>query len=407
MVVPNGVTFPNAAQEFQTFECRLASNSGIGERYPRRCLRLDHERYLMLPTPAKLRNSFSLNTMRLVVTASAVASLLAGLASPAAAQRDGRGDWRLDYNDTQQRVQLTFEDFDGRGGRTSTSFPVPFTSLEGLSISQLLGPTTPVRFRLRRDAGTFSFDGRAGSGWGRGVFDFRSDPQFRDQLARRGYERPDDEEQFQLALHDVGYALVDELKTQGYRRPSLGGLIKMGQHGARYDFVRGLAQLGYKLGDTDKLVELRDHGVTPTFITGLAEHGYSKLTADELVEMRDHGVTPAYISGLRTHGFSRLSSDQLIKLRDHGVTPSFVEGLSRLGHKGLSADQLVNARDHGVTPSFAEGFKQLGYSPSLGDLVWLRDHGVTVEFARRARERRGSNVPLDELVRMRDRGDSY
>ncbi|MEO8576317.1 MAG: hypothetical protein ABI556_06450 [Gemmatimonadales bacterium] len=302
----------------------------------------------MLPTLKTLRNTFSPVSVRLI-TAMTLAAAMTGAADPLPAQRDGRGDWRLDYNDTQQRIQLTFENFDEHGGRSSTSFPVPLTSLEGLSISQLLGPTTPVRFSLKRDAGTFSFDGRAGSGWGRGVFGFRADPQFRDQLARRGYERPDTDEQFELALHDVGYSLVDELKAQGYRRPSIEGLITMGQHGARFDFIRALAQLGYKLGDTDKLVDLRDHG----------------------------------------------------------VTPSFAEGLRDQGHKGLSADDLVNARDHGVTPSFAEGFRQLGYTPSLSDLVRLRDHGVTVEFAKRARDRRGSNLALDELVRMRDRGDSY
>ena len=321
------------------------------------------------------RHLFSLTLIHAVVATAAAVVLTS---APVSAQRDGRGDWRVDYNDTQQRIQLTFENFDNRGGKSSTSFPVPLTSLEGLSISQLLGPTTSARFRLRRDAGTFTFDGRVGSGWGRGVFDFRADPQFREQLARRGYTRPDDEEQFNLALHDVGFALVDELRTQGYRRPSLDGLIKMSMHGARYDFVRGLAQLGYKLGDTDKLLDLRDHGVTPAFITGLADHGYT-----------------------------RLSADQLLRMRDHGVTPNFVQELSDLGHKGLTAEQLVNARDHGVTAAFAEGFRRLGYSPTLGELIRLRDHGVTVEYARRARERRGTNLSLEELIRMRDQGESF
>ena len=36
----------------------------------------------------------------------------------------------------------------------------------------MAGPTRPVKFQLRRDAGTFTFDGSAGEYRGRGTFSF-------------------------------------------------------------------------------------------------------------------------------------------------------------------------------------------------------------------------------------------
>ena len=198
------------------------------------------------------------------------------IAASAHAQRE-RGDWKLYYDAERQRVQISFEDFDSRDWQTSTALPATSRTLEGVTIAQIEGPSSSVRFRLRRDAGTFNFEGSVGSGRGRGTFDFTANPSFRDELARRGYSRPSDEQQFQLAMHDVGFTFIDELRTQGYNRSSTGDLVRMGQHGVNYDFVHGLASFGYKLRDTDDLVEFRDHGVTPAYINALRDAGYTRL----------------------------------------------------------------------------------------------------------------------------------
>ena len=80
-------------------------------------------------------------------------------------------------------------------------------------------------------------------------------------------------------------------------------------------------------------------------------------------------------------GYKLGDSEKVIDLRHHGVTPAFITGLRSHGYTRLSAEQLVNARDHGVTAAFADGFRRLGYSPT--------------------------NLSLDELIRMRDQGDSF
>jgi len=205
-------------------------------------------------------------------------------AATAQAQRSSGGDWRLYYDADRQRVQLTFEEFDDWRHNSSTSFPVNASSLSGISAAQMTGPTRDMKFQLRRDAGTFNFDGTVGNYRGRGTFTFTANPSFPAELSRRGYSRPSPEDQFSMALHDVGLAVTDELARQGYGRPTIGGLVEMGEHGVTLDYIRSLDSYGYRLRSVDRLVEMRDHGVTASYIKGLADAGYTRLSADRLVE---------------------------------------------------------------------------------------------------------------------------
>jgi hypothetical protein len=397
----NGLTFLTVAQA--CFQGRSNLPAICSVETPRISTHSDNpEAEHMMTSTLNLRMTFPRNAL----TALAMFASLLILPSIGHAQGGQTGSWQIEDQETDGRVQLRFDDYERDGSRSSNSYPVPIASLEGLSLSQLRGSSSGAHFRLRRDAGTFTFDGRVGSGHGAGQFRFAADPKFSQQLGARGYGAPDAEQSFQLAMFDIGFSLIDELKAQGYVRPSVDDLVTMGEHGARYDFVHGLAQLGYRLHNVTELVDLRDHGVTPAFISGLSTLGYTKLTSDKLLELRDHGVTPSYVSAMHNAGYRNLRADDLVELRDHGVNSDFVTTMASMGYANLSTDDLLTARDHGVTASFADGFRKLGYtSVSLSQLVRLRDHGVTPEFAARMRQRGGSAPSIQELIRLRDGGD--
>ena len=61
---------------------------------------------------------------------------------------------------------------------SSSGTNIPIERLEGLTAAQLTGAGGPVQFRLRRDAGTFTFEGVVRSGVGAGTFSFTPDPNF-------------------------------------------------------------------------------------------------------------------------------------------------------------------------------------------------------------------------------------
>jgi beta-lactamase regulating signal transducer with metallopeptidase domain len=314
-------------------------------------------------------------------------------------EEGGPGTW-----DARPSMKPDYVYLQLRGLHWSSGSDVALKQLEGLSAQQLQSGSGPVRFTLRRDAGTFAFNGILGGGVGAGTYTFEANPSFAAELEKRGLGRPTAKEQYRMARSDVSLAFVDELKAQNYTGVTTSELVRAGDHGVNSDYLRAMGELGYRVDSLDSLITLRDHGVSPDYVRQLQELGYKKLTVDELRTARDHGVTPDYVRQLAELGYKNLTIEELRTARDHGVTPDYVKQLVGLGYK-LSIEELRNARDHGVTAEFVSGMKDLGHaSLPIEQLVNIRDHGVTPEFARQMSELGLSKVPVDQLVKMRDHG---
>ncbi|HEY0512218.1 MAG TPA: M56 family metallopeptidase [Thermoanaerobaculia bacterium] len=171
-------------------------------------------------------------------------------------ERPAKGTWSAERRGDQVQLQTAMR---WNGGRSSwnNSFSLPANQLVGLTA----GPE--VRFELRRDAGTFRFEGRfdgAGDGsQGTGFFTFAGNPAYASQMASLGYTVPEDR-LMELALHDVSLA-----------------------------FVRGLRDLGYANLPMDKLVEFRIHRIDGEFVRKAAAEGHRNLSPEQLVELRIRG----------------------------------------------------------------------------------------------------------------------
>jgi beta-lactamase regulating signal transducer with metallopeptidase domain len=315
------------------------------------------------------------------------------------AQENLPGTWEIRPTVIEGVVHLRLTELNSSNGSH-----VPVDQLEGLTAAQLAGSGGPVQFRIRRDAGTFTFEGVLRNRVAAGTFSFSPNPSFPAELAKRGFAQPTAREQYQMARHDIGFAFIDELTKQGYAKPPTADLVRAGQHGVNVTYLREMAALGYRLGSLDPLVTLRDHGVTADYVRGLADLGYKQLPADDLRKARDHGVTPEYVRGMRDSGYASLTMAELVNARDHGVTPEYVRELGEAGHRKLPLQQLIRVRDHGVGGEYARDMRQLGFAVPIDELVRARDHGVTTEFVRGMAALGYTNLTLDTLIRIRDHG---
>ena len=88
---------------------------------------------------------------------------------------------------------------------------------------------------LKRDAGTFSFEGTVRNGSGAGAYTFTPSAAFADALQKRGIGRPTAAQQHEMAKSDVSLALLDDLTAQGYEKPTIDDLVRAGQHGVDPD----------------------------------------------------------------------------------------------------------------------------------------------------------------------------
>ena len=166
------------------------------------------------------------------------------------AQNGLPGTWEIRPSNSAGSVHLRLVELNSSSGTT-----IPVERLDGLTAAQLTGPGGPVQFRLRRDAGTFAFEGIIRSGVGAGTFSFTPDASFPAELAKRGFARPTASEQYQMARHDIGYAFVDELNKQGYAKPETSELVRAGQHGVTVTYLHDMGALGHRLGSLAPLIE--------------------------------------------------------------------------------------------------------------------------------------------------------
>jgi hypothetical protein len=324
-------------------------------------------------------------------------------------QDSAASQWLIEYKTGEEKVHLTLRYVrkrDDHSGYSNTGFMISPDQLTGLTREQAMSAGTHVQFQLKRDAGTFNFDGWFKEGNGSGHFTFTPNSSFASELNKQGLGTPTAEQQLSMALNDVGFALINELKAQDYERPTLDQLVKMGNHGVRLEYLQGLKQLGYNLKSVDFLIKMRDHGVSLNFIRELAALGYSGQTAEELIRTRDHGVSAKYINEFIAAGYTKLPLRDWITLRDHGVSSKFVQELEALGYSRLPIEQLRRMRDHGVSAKFIEELKQLGYDKvPVEQLIRLRDHGVSAKFIQKMRDQGHKDLTLDEYVNLRNRGE--
>jgi beta-lactamase regulating signal transducer with metallopeptidase domain len=329
--------------------------------------------------------------------AAAAAPAVAQSASPAAL---GGGTWQIRLADDGRSAHLTISASPGSSYGTT----IPLNRVERLE-AILKGPGGPARYTLKRDAGTFDFDGVVRAGAGGGTFTFTPSATFADELVRRGFSRPTPLESGTLAWSDVGLAFLDELNAQKYERPTLQQLVNGARHGVTPTYLNEMSGLGYRVGTLDALVRLRDHGIDPAFVRGMQGQGMRNLSVDELVRSRDHGVDPQFIEGLRALGYN-LNMDQLVDARNHGIDPGYVSELRELGYQ-LRLDELVDARNHGVDPGFIREMASAGYQhPSLADLIRMRNHGVNARTVERLKSRGYEHPSIDRLIELQSRGAS-
>ena len=205
------------------------------------------------------------------------------------------------------------------------TFYIPLSQVDGLSATQITGTEPSARFRLRRDPGTFTFEGSFQQARGSGRFTFAPDTTFAAELVRRGMQPPTAEQQFSLARHGMGIDFLDELAAQGYARPTTAAFVRSSFVGPDVDELRTLAALGYKLGTLEMAMRLHSSGVTPEEIRAFADLGYTGLTIEQLIRAHNQSVSPEVVRETNAKAGRRLSFAELIAARRRDETPSATE----------------------------------------------------------------------------------
>ena len=117
-------------------------------------------------------------------------------------QEAGTGQWLIEFRTGEEKVhiEMRYERKTEKGTSShSHGFMIDPVSMSGLMREQAMSAGSHVQFQLKRDAGTFNFEGWFKEGNGSGHFTFAPDHTFAAQLTSQGYGSPTDEQLLSLA----------------------------------------------------------------------------------------------------------------------------------------------------------------------------------------------------------------
>ena len=261
--------------------------------------------------------------MNKLKTAAGAILLIAGsLAALAAADEasSSKGTWSVNNWIPGDEVHLTLA-YRKATTRWQWGNDQQIDELHGLTRNQLRAAHADVDFTLKRDAGTFTFEGSFTLGIGRGSFRFEPDPTYASKLSALGYGPVDDDAAslMFMAVRDISLEYAAEVNNSGLKDVTLKDLTRLQDHGVELDFIRQLTVAGYTDLTTDDVVRFRDHGIDGDFLRALKATGRTDLKPDAIVKLHDHGIRPDYVARINSAGYGDLSVEQIIKLHDHGV----------------------------------------------------------------------------------------
>jgi len=325
--------------------------------------------------------------MKLLLVAIAIAI------APAAAQLDG--SFTLRSTERDDRINLNLQ-YDGNSnyGRT----------LERSALSDVNRTGDRITFTMRREPGTFKFDGRGSLERASGWYDFEPNSSFRQEMERLGFRNIDSKDLFVFALDDLTAARVNQLKALVSNELDTDELVRLINHGAGVRYIQAMTDAGFKKLTSEEYRRARDHGVSADLAREMADLGMT-LPLDELIRTRDHGVTPDYVRAMRAAGF-KVELGEMVRARDHGISTDGLRRMRELGYRDLPLSEYIRMRDHGVTADFIESMSAEGYKNlSPAELVRLRDHGVTAGYVRRIKEMLKETPSVEQIIRMSSGGD--
>jgi hypothetical protein len=229
------------------------------------------------------------------------------LEEPLPAEIASTGIWRIDpleSNDGKVTFGLAYP---AAGNNCSGAFSL---ATLGLTADALAGPRHPLRFELRREAGTFVCEGTAEDGRGNGEFRFQADPAYANAVGET----------------DIPFTFRDQIAA---------GIFDVSQA-----FVKATAAMGLPHVTFRQLLSLKIFSITPEDASALHAN-FPSGSLDDIVVLGMMCVTPAYVEALRRADVRGLSVSNVFALRAAGVDQAFIENLAEAGRHGLSIDEVA------------------------------------------------------------------
>ncbi len=264
------------------------------------------------------------------------------------AQTSLTGNWTAKTKaETPDKIYLSFERSNEKGGRNQMGQSYNFNDFQGLSREQALN-NGAVRFSLVREAGTIDCEGSFTNGKGVGTFRFTANPQFVSAMKSRGFDfeknsskndRDTENRLFAATTLNVTTALADDLLSANFGKLDVDDLFKAAIFKVDSKFMREMKASGFANLEFEDLVKAQIFKIDADFVRQVSAMGFSNEPFESLVKMRIFKITPEFISEVRNTGVNNASVEELVRMKIFKIDGEFIRS-----NPNLSVEELVRKR---------------------------------------------------------------
>ena len=245
--------------------------------------------------------------------------------------------------ESKDKVQLNFSYETARGGSNNHGSGFAYADLQGLTRAMVESAnSTPVSFRLAREAGTIEAEGTFQNGKGSGTFRFIPNQSFAAGMQSRGFTFTT-EKLFSATTLNLTTAFVDDLKSAGFPNLKTEDLFKAVIFRVTPQFMSEMAAIGFPNLDMEDLVKARIFKIDAEFARQIADMGYKNDSLESLVKFRIFKVTPEFLREVQAEGLTKLSAEDVVKLRIFKIDGAYIRQ-ARAENVPLEVEALVQKK---------------------------------------------------------------
>ena len=295
-------------------------------------------------------------TKVLLMSALAIALFAIASSQGAALAQQGEltGEWKASLDaEKPEKIHLSFERRNERGGRQQMGSDYEFSDLTGLSRAQAQSGGA-ARFTLAREAGTIECEGSFQNGKGSGTFRFTPSQSFVSAMRSRGFDfekesnwsddvRDRVNRLFAATTLNVTTALADDLLSADFGKLEVEDLFKAAIFKVDSKFMREMKATGFPGLGMEELVKARIFKIDAEFVKQAAQMGFERESFEDLVKMRIFKVTPQFVAEVRGEGLTELALEDMVKLKIFNIDADFIRR-ARADGVPLEVEELVQRR---------------------------------------------------------------
>lgn len=341
-----------------------------------------------------------------------------------------KGFWNAVIEKNEVQVQ-----FNSRNNGNSWNMNEQFKKTEFSNF-----PSQDTDFKLVRESGTITFQGKFDGNEGYGKFSFEPSEAFKTYLNTQNIVGVSDADLLFCFMNNMDKTYLETLNKAGYKdlkgnklrelaifkvtpqnletfvpllekesgsQPKIQDIIDLKIHGIDEDFIQSMKNGGFQNLNAQKLIEAKIHGIDGDFIKEIQQNIKGKIDIDKAIEMKIHGIDGDFSNKMKDLNGQEMNVEELVNAKIHGLDKMDLKKIKELGYKDLNTEDLQSFSIHGIDANFIESMNKAGLGKLSNDeLLSAKIQGLNADYIKGVIDAGLKNLSFDDIMSFKIQGIS-